>query len=210
MHCPRCGAKNREENRYCVGCGSALSGSAVDPAAQVPFRERVTRLVGTTKRARLLSAATAMAILIAVGAFLALKPSAENSAVEDSFTRAADRTCVEEKRTIAALEEQTLRQSNPDTATFARALVSVVAEWHSNLKENPAPPIHSEAAAALDSALLDVLIRAGALARVAPDGKPSEIAAQAQLVDEASAKADRAIETFGLKRCASFGINPVS
>lgn len=206
MHCPRCGAENQEENRYCVGCGSTLSGLGGSPAVGVSSRQRFRQLIGTTRRARLLSAATALAILVAIGAFLALRPDSESGAVEDAFTRATDRSCLREKRTIAALEEQTLRRSEPDVGAFAGALVSIVAEWRSSLQGASTSSIHSRDVAELNTALINVLIRAGTLARVARDGSPAQVATQAGRVDEASAQVNRAIETLGLKRCASFAL----
>jgi hypothetical protein len=213
MFCPHCGTNNQTGNRYCVGCGSDLSGSAASRREQVSVRMRLAHAIGATRRARLLSAATALALLVAIGAFAALKPGAENAASEDFFTRATDRSCLKEKRTIAALERNTLQQSEPDIVTFAGALVSVVAEWRSSLQESPVPPIHSGPVAVLESALLQTVIRAGALARVARGGNPARVAAQAQLVDKASSQVDRAIETVGLARCAAFGqgsVGPIS
>jgi hypothetical protein len=200
MHCPHCGAKNEAGNRYCVSCGSELQSSS-DPVAAIPFKERVNRLIGTTRRARLLTTATTAAILIAVGAFLALEPS-EDGPPEDSYTRAVDQTCVTKKRTIAALERQTVQQQPSNIEAFSGALVTIVEEWRQNLQQAAAPPIHAEAVQALDSALLDVLIRSGGLARAARGGSPTQVAAQAQLVDAASARVDRAIDGLGLPRCS--------
>src|SRR6478735_4419702 len=105
MFCPHCGAENKEGNRYCVGCGSDLPGESGKPAssaAQITWHKRIGRIVGTTRRARLLSAGTAAAVLIAVVAFFVLEP-ASDSPGEDSFTRMLDKNCVTEKQTIAAL-----------------------------------------------------------------------------------------------------------
>lgn len=209
MHCPHCGAKNQEGNRYCVGCGSELAQPRSASAAPIPLRERITRLIGTTRRARLLSVVTAVAIVIVVGAFIALKPS-RDAPPEDSFTRAADRTCVMEKRTITALEQQTTQQRPPDIGAFAGALVLIVEEWRQSLRESPAPPIHAEAVRAIDSALREVLIRAGALARVARNGDPAQVATQARLVDNASARVNGAIEGLGLTHCSHVAVGPVS
>jgi hypothetical protein len=198
MHCPRCGAENQAGNRFCVSCGSALSGASTPSASP---RERFTRLIGTTRRARLLSAATVLAGVVAIVAFVALKPDEGGATPEDSFTRAADRACVREKSRVAALERQTL-QGRQDTATFASSLVTVIAEWRLAVQALPVTVADAEAARSLDSALLDVLIRAGALARVARAGSPAEVATEAQEVDEASAEVDRQIGQLGLDQCA--------
>jgi hypothetical protein len=208
MHCPYCGEENRESNRYCVGCGSALSGGGVGSGSPTSSRHGINRLVGTTRRARVVTAATAIAVVVAVGAFVALKPS-ESVPTADAFTRNLDRTCTFEKRTIGALERQTAQQQPPDVSSFAGALVLIVEEWRLSLRESPAPPSHAPAVEALDQALLDVLIQAGALGRVARNGGPAQVATKAQLVDNASARVDRAIDDLGLASCSNLDIGPV-
>ncbi|HEY8081937.1 MAG TPA: hypothetical protein VIE64_00095 [Solirubrobacterales bacterium] len=171
------------------------------------MRERIARLIGTTRRARLLSAATAGAIVVAVGAFLALQPS-EDGITEDSFTQAVDRSCVEEKGRISTLEQQKVQQ-RLNVEQFSAALVSIVEEWRMSLRQSPVPLTHAEAVRSLDSALLDVLIRAGALARVARSGSPAQIAVKAQLVDDAGVQVDQAIEGLGLTHCSDVGVGLV-
>lgn len=208
MHCPHCGAKNEEGNRFCVDCGSELPRPAGASAGRPPGRERIMRLIGTTGRARLLSAGTIAALAVAVVAFLALKPS-ESSVTDDAYTRSTDEACVTEKRTIAALERETIQQQPPNLAAFSGALVLIVEEWRSTLRESPAPPRHAAAVEALDQALLDVLIRAGALARVVRDGSPAQVAAAAQRVDLASTRVDGAIDDLGLAGCSDLAVAPV-
>jgi hypothetical protein len=208
MFCPRCGAENTKGNRYCVGCGADLPSSTGRPdtaSGEVSFRQRLGRLIGTTPRARLLTTATALAILIAVVAFIALAPSDEGPG-EDAYTRSLDRSCLTEKQTIAALQQQASPQQPSDFAVFAGALVSIVEEWRSSLQNPPPPPAHAEAVDALDSALLRVVIEAGGLARVAHDGSPRQVAAAAGRVDTASAQVERAIENLGLNRCADLDV----
>jgi hypothetical protein len=212
MFCPHCGAENKEGNRYCVGCGSDLPASTdkpVTPAPPISRRQRIGRIAGTTRRAKLLSACTAVAILIAVIAFVVLKPASEDPG-EDSFIRMLDKSCVTEKQTIAALERQTAQQQSAGLATFAGALVTIVEEWRSSLQESPPPPLHAEAVQALDSALLEVLIKAGALVRVTRTGSAAEVAASARAVDEASAKVEQAVANLKLSQCSdlSVGIQP--
>jgi hypothetical protein len=160
------------------------------------------RLLGTTPRARMLSAATALALVIAIAAFVALKPSEGDATPEDSFTRAADRLCVEEKGRVATLERQVLQQGAGNVSAFASALVTVLTEWRFGIQDLPATAVDSQAAHPLDAALLDALIRAGALARVARTGSRAEIAKEAGLVDEASVEVDRQIEQLGLDDCS--------
>ncbi len=206
MYCPHCGVKNQEGNRYCTGCGSELPRSGGASTAPVSARERIKRLYGATRRERLLSVATVGAIVIAAISFWALKP--DDDIAQDSFTRAVDRSCVAEKQRIAALEAQTAQQRPPNVEAFSAALVSIIEEWRSSLQQLHPPQSHVEAIQSLDSTLLDVLIEAGALARVARDGTTARVASQAQLVDNASARVNRAIEDLGLTSCSEVAVEP--
>jgi hypothetical protein len=210
MHCPNCGVENDDGNRFCVGCGSSLSKRS--PSASPPpasLKERIGRLLGTTRRARLLTVATALAIVVAIVAFIALKPGDESG--EDAFLQGVDQTCVAEKERISTLEQETLQQSPPNVGEFASVLVTIVAEWRSNLQATPAPQIHAEEIQALNSALLDVLIDAGGLARVIREDRPAAvIGAQAGSIDEATAGVDQAIEDLGLSDCQDLPVGPAA
>jgi hypothetical protein len=210
MYCPRCGAENDDENRFCVDCGVELSKRS-EAASTTPAsaRERVRRLLGITPRARLLSAATAIAIAIAVAAFFALEPNSE-SAGQDAYLSEIDRSCVAEKERISSLERETLLQRPLNVEEFASVLVTIVAEWRSNLRATPPPPAHADRIAALESALTDVLIDAAALSRVAREGPPQAIGPRAGAVDEATALVDEALEEVGLTRCAGLLVTPAS
>lgn len=209
MFCPRCGTENDAGNRFCVSCGFELANvSTRDPTAQMSLRQRLQHLVGTSRRARLLSIATVAALVVALGAFIALKPSEESIAM-DSYLRALDSSCSAEKARVSRLELETLGRRPADVEEFASVLVTIVAEWHFALQATPPPAIHFEAVKALESAMLDTLIEAGALARVTREGRPaSAVNAQAQAVDRATVGVDRAIQNLGLERCAKAGVGP--
>jgi hypothetical protein len=209
MYCPHCGAENDGANRFCVACGADLPkrpGAA--PKAPVSLRKRLGLIFGTTTRARLISTGTAVAALVAIVAFFALKPSRE-SAPEGTYLRGIDQSCVGEKERISNLETETLQQRPPNFEEFASVLVTIVAEWRSNLQGTPPPPAYKAGTQALSAALLAVLIEAGTLARVArEDSDAGVIDAQAHSVDEATAAVDRAIEGLGLERCSEIKVSP--
>src|SRR5262245_24782890 len=102
MYCPECGAENDASNRYCVHCGAPLARAERD-STRPSGRERLRQLVGDTPRARMLSVATLIAIVVAIGAFVLIDPASEGSG-QDAFTRTADRECARQKLRIAALE----------------------------------------------------------------------------------------------------------
>lgn len=208
VFCPHCGAKNDAGNRFCVGCGSELAqGSRNAPGARSP-RERIGAVLGTSRRARLTTAATAAAIVVAVAAFLTFEPS-EDEAATGPFAHRLERVCVEKKGTIAALGRETVRQRPPDLATYAGALVAIVAEWRLALTEIPPPPEQAAEVRAFDMALLDVLIEAGALGRAVREGETADAVARAREIDLASARIDAAAENLRLEECANLSVAPV-
>lgn len=203
VYCPRCGTENRSENRYCIECGSELAQGTAS-AARLPARARLRGLLGTTRQARLLTAATILAAVLGIAAFIALKADSEGG--PDAFMRSLDKACLEEKERIAALEHEAT-PSNPESiAAFATQLVALVEEWRLNLAQNPPPASHAEDVRLLDSRLREVLIEAGALARVAQAGDPRRVVSQARAVDETTRRADRAMEELGLTACSEFKI----
>ncbi len=212
MFCPRCGTENDAGNRFCVSCGTELAKvSTAEPAEKPSLRERFGQLIGSSRRARLISAATAAALVVAAIGFLALKPDEDSSVPQDSYLRGLDASCVEEKERISSLELETLGKRQPDIEEFASLLVRVVTEWRVGLQNDPPSALHAEGVAALEAALLDVLIKAGALARVTREGKPArEIAARAQAIDVATAEVERAIQILGLERCANVTVKPAA
>jgi zinc-ribbon domain len=205
MFCPNCGAENDAGNRFCVNCGTTLSQKPAGAPAPSPG-ERLKRLLGSNRRARLLSAATAIAIIVAIVAFVALDPG-EESGAQDTFLSGLDRSCVAEKERVSRLETETLRRSPPDLAEFATVLVTIVAEWRASLEATPPPAIHAAGVEALDQGLREVLIEAGGLARLVRGSAPANrTATKAAEVDDATAAANRMIEDLGLDDCADIAV----
>jgi hypothetical protein len=212
MFCPRCGTENDAGNRFCVSCGADLSKlSSGTPAENLSFGQRLQRLIGTNRRSRLATVATAAAIVIAVAAFLALKPSSDDSVPQDPYLRALDASCAEEKGRVSTLELETLGTSPSNVGEFAADLVRLVTEWRLNLQSDPPTAAHAAAVARLEGALLEVLIKAGTLARLTRAGASARaVAGQAQAIDVATAEVDRAIQDLGLTRCNALTVQPAA
>jgi zinc-ribbon domain len=208
MHCPNCGAENDASHRFCVNCGSELSAKK-DPAASPRSpKDRLAQLVGTTPRARLITAATGVAILVAVVAFLSLD-SDDDATGSSPYLQRLDRACVTEKERIIALEQQTLSGGTPDLQAFASVLVSSLAEWRQNLRLEPPPPSAAAAVDSLEAALVETLIRSGRLARsIREEAAVDAISRQAEEVDEATTGVDRVIENLDLSNCADLQVSP--
>jgi len=207
MFCPHCGTENDAGNRFCVSCGSVLSASAPTGASK-SSKERLARLLGNDRRTRIVTAATAAAIVIAIIAFLSLG-SSDDSAEESAYLQGLDRTCVAEKERVIALERETLQRQPSDLSAFASVLVTIVAEWHSGLRSQAVPTEYASGVAAYEASLLRILIAAGGLARLTRENASgAALASQAKMIDETTKQADEAIEKLGLTECTELAVAP--
>lgn len=202
MFCPRCGTENEEGDRFCVSCGASLK-KAPDPSERKPLRERVRELIGTTPRARAVTVGTAIAIVIAIAAFIAI-PAAKDSS--DAYTRAADDLCVQSKVQIETVEQHIPPAAGP--GSFGQALVPIVAGWRFQLNALPTPDKHAEKAAQLDLALREVEIDAGALAQVSRQ-RGANLLALAKQGDDAAAQVEDAVDGLDLSRCRDLAVGLV-
>lgn len=218
MFCPRCGTENDGGNRFCVDCGASLperraggSGERGDsPEGEPsPARKRLDEVVGTSRRARIVSALTVVAIGVAVIAFIVLQSDDGEGVPQDAYLRQLDRQCVQEKARLSALEAEMLKQQSPDFGAFVDYLVRYVTEWHANLQATPLPPAHVEGVRAVEGALLEVLIEAGHLGTAVRRGSQTGIVKAAEHVDVATGQVDPALEFVGLERCAAVAVNPL-
>ena len=205
MHCPRCGTPNEPGDRYCSSCGAQLPHAEKKDSDQVPPRERLRRLVGTTRKARLITAATVLAIAVAVIAFVALKPS-EDSIPRDAYTIKADHICLVSKRSIVAVEQRFAHEGKGTFADVARELVPVVAAWRSEMSKLQVPADRVELAQELEGALLEAEAQLGGLARAAESASKRKLVAKAEEAEAASAAVEEAVGDLGLSHCAEAAI----
>jgi hypothetical protein len=211
MFCPRCGAENDDANRFCVNCGSELAkeeGAEESPASP---RERLGRLIGTTRRARLVTVATVIAIVIAVVAFLSLDSDEGGATANSAYLESVDQACVAEKERISTLEEEVLRRRSLNPQEFASVLVTALAEWRAKLRQTPPPPEDAEEIQAMETALLTTLVEAAKLSRsIREGGSTLSISRQAQAVDESTREVNQTIESIGLSDCADLQVSPAT
>ncbi len=168
MHCPRCGTENERRDRFCANCGASLR-KPKGPSEELPLGQRISRALGATRRARLLSAGTALAVVIAIFAAIAL-PANDNGrdVPRDSYTVAADRVCVGAKKQIGATSSRALAAArNGGPAEYARNLVPIVAQWRVDFNSLHPPTDRVDLANDLDASLRDVETQAASLALAA-------------------------------------------
>jgi hypothetical protein len=207
VYCQRCGAQGEEGARYCSACGATLPRAQRGTSSAEPKAGRFARLVGTSRRAQLLTAGTAVAAVVALVAFIALPASSSTTeSSESASTLALDRLCVAEKQQIASAAASALRTGRAAVSDYGAALVPIIEEWRLALAQDVVPAGKLGQVQALDASLLDTMAEAGTLARVAPGGSRASILAQAARVDAATAEVERAIAKLGLQQCSQLQI----
>jgi hypothetical protein len=161
------------------------------------------RIVGTTRKARLVSAAIAIAIVVAVVAFIALGSDDEETVPQDGLTKALDANCVHHKVQIAKAQAEALNGGDlAAVSSYAGSMVAMAGEWRMQLGRLNVPADRAARVEGLEAALLEVQIEAGTLARSAGEGDKAEIAASAGRVDGATANVENAVQDLELERCS--------
>jgi hypothetical protein len=223
VFCPSCGAENEEGSRFCASCGRELpreapavedSGDAQGATGRSPtdatgkggggFRGTLTQIIGTTRKARLISAGIAIALIVVIAAFIALGSDKETTVPQDGLTKAMDAGCVHHKVEIA--KAQAVAVNSADLAavsTYANSVVRIAGAWRGELGRLGPPADRAELIENLRGALLETQIEAGALARSSRESDKPEVAAAAGRVDAATAKVEGAIQDLELERCSN-------
>jgi zinc-ribbon domain len=206
VFCPRCGKPNEEGARYCSACGEALPelGEEAGEASEPPsLGQRAGRLIGRSRRERLITAAITIALGIAVVAVIFLVTDGD----QDEYVARADLICVESKQALAIVEDRVSEargESAAALALYGGATAEVVADWRSRLARLDPPSDRQEAASQLDEALAKVDDEASQAARQAQAGEDLK-RLRARLA-AAGARAEQAIEALGLDACAEGGL----
>jgi hypothetical protein len=215
MFCPRCGAENEEGSKYCASCGTELARKKNAGGEAAPENEnpapgaRASALLGRDRRTRLVTLGTIAAIVVALVAFLALEVSDNEGAdvPQDAYTRALDSSCVQRKGEIAAAQRTALNGGGlAAVSRYADAIVPIAGEWRLELGRGAVPADRSDLVSALQAALLEVQIEAGALARIAREAGPRRVAKAAAGVDAATANVEEAVDSLGLGRCGELSV----
>jgi hypothetical protein len=168
-------------------------------------------LIGRDRRTRLLTIGTALALVVAVVAFLALDSGSEEeepTVPQDAFNRELDTACVGHKGEIAAAQRAALEQGGVAAGVaYAEAFVPIVGEWREELGRAATPVDRTELVDSLDGALLEVQIEAGAFARVLRERSKRELPTSAANLEAATENVEAAIAALELERCSRLRIS---
>jgi hypothetical protein len=202
MYCSRCGTQNETGDRFCSSCGASLQAGDEENKPKRSLRERLSALIGTSRKARLVTLGTVVALIVVVVAFIALKPADEDSGEipRDSYTVAADNMCVAAKQKIVAVEREALDGAGGDTALVR--LVPVISGWRGEFEAIRVPTDRVDQARAVSEALRQVEIQLAGLTLAAEEGESKGEVSSAAKVDEASAEVETAVSELGLTHCA--------
>jgi hypothetical protein len=203
VYCPRCGTENAESDRFCRSCGADLRAkpsSGEREQWRTRVRDGVARLIGRSRRERIITGATVLAIVVALISFLALKPDDETPEANP----AADAACVNAKREVANAATRAARTAGGRLGSYAASVVEALVEFRSEVRRL----VPAVDAAELDAALLDTAVQAGTLGRLARAGNQAAISDQAARVGAATRRVDAAIDDLGLSICADLRIVP--
>lgn len=192
MYCPRCGTPNEPGDKFCAACGEALGRSATAKGEDASG-SGLSRILGSDRKTKLISAATIAALVVAVIAFIAISPD-DNSIPRDRYTLAAEKICLQSKRHIVVAANA--------GGSYARQLVPIVVRWREELGDLKVPSDRVEQERALDEALREVEIEVAQLARLGERGDRVGVIAAAKRADTATATVEEAVANLGLSECA--------
>jgi hypothetical protein len=146
-----------------------------------------------------------VAVAVAIVATIALS-NKEEGIPRDSYTVAADRICVDAKKQIGRAGDRVAR-TGAGVGRYASQVVQLVGQWRVDFGNIERPGDRAEEAAALDAALRNVEVEAGALALATQRGA-GDVPARARRLDRATEDVERAIRDLGLDQCARIVILP--
>jgi hypothetical protein len=176
------------------------------------LRDRFTRLIGAGRRERLITAATVIALVVAIAAFIALPTDDDadegGSRPTDPYTARAERICLDAKVELATAGSGTVADpSAAPIADYARQAELTTRRARERLAALEVPPDRRDEAAALDARLRDAEAEIERLGRLAGTRTGiNQLPVQTARVEAAGQAVEEAVAQLGLKECAELQV----
>lgn len=182
------------------------------PSERKPsLRDRLARLIGRSRRERIISAATVAAIVVAIAAFIALPTDdsdQDESRPADPYTARADRICLDAKVELATAGSSTIADANANPiADYARQAEATTRRTRERLAALEVPKDRLQEATVLDTRLREIEAEIARLGRVAGRrGDLGQVPAQTVRVEAAGQAVEEAVARLGLAECAELQV----
>jgi hypothetical protein len=219
MFCPRCGHENADDSRFCVECGKRLR-EEVEPGADraaveskgAPGRLQALggRLLGSSRRERLVTAGIVTALGVAVAAAFAL-PTDEDETPADTrhpYIQAADAACVDSKRELGTAQRHSaeVKQTGLNSLrVFALEFGPITARLRSRLASLNPPPLYKVKAAELDAALRRIAVAGRRMARFSAE-QDERALPEFGRTQRIGGRIETLIAELGLTNCAAIQV----
>jgi hypothetical protein len=202
VFCPRCGDENPDGVRYCSSCGSALPRLTEEPepapagGLRGRIAHRLRRLVGRTRRERVVSGVTVSLLVVAVVAFLVLD-TPEEELPANPARDTLDQACVTAKAQVVEAANALAGTDGADA--YSLGVVIAMQDLRDAATESGLPDV-----ADLRTAAFDAAVAAGRFGRLAREEAPGESLQEAltRSTDALTALSEPT-EDLGLDRCAA-------
>jgi hypothetical protein len=206
VFCPRCGDESPDGVRYCSSCGAELprpddSRPQAGAGRRARAVDRLQRLVGRTRRERVVSGLIAALLVVAFIGLLALDPAEDEEVV--AAREALDGACVAAKAQVVEAANELTGQGGPEEYAL-RVVVTMM-----DLREAAAAS-GLTGTEELRTAAFRAAVAAGRVGRLAREEGPGPTLAEAvqqsaDALDGLSAPTD----DLGLTACAAASIDTV-
>jgi hypothetical protein len=220
VFCPRCGQENADDSRFCVECGKRLRGEAGPGAERTAIESKRGgtgrlralggRLLGASRRERLVTAGIVAALGVAVAAFFALPTDEDETPADtrDPYVQAADRACVDSKSELGDAQRRSaeVKQTGLNSLrVFAREFDPITARLRSRLASLDPPRRYERKAAQLDARLRQVAAAGRRMARFSAAQDERALIEFAR-VQRIGGRIETLIAELGLTDCAAIQV----
>jgi hypothetical protein len=227
VFCPRCGHENADDTRYCVECGKQLrehpkTGEAdadaqpdidarggEDPAGG-GLRALGRRVLGSTRRERIVTGGIVAALAVAAVSVFALPADEEETPadIRDPYIQAVDEICIESKVALDEANQRAAKGKQVGTQSLfvlTREVEPITQRMRSQLASLDPPPEYQVKAKELDAALRR-LARAGRRAARYAGQQDERTFGAFNLMERAGIRVQTILEQLGLTGCEGISI----